>query len=111
MSNMENTEVNQHAENASLERFVAKFGNVIVGCAAGKSTLEMPIADFSQTEMGQKYLGAMANGFDTLTESGMDAEPALTIVAGAALIRDEDNRIKGLEEQPVLQEALESKKK
>lgn len=79
-----------------IEKFVEQYGGVVLACPVGASEERMTIAEFSEHELGQKFIGAMATSHSLLAESGMDEEQALTIVGGAALVRDEDEKIIGL---------------
>jgi hypothetical protein len=95
----------------SVERFVEQFGNVILECPVGASKEQMTVAEFSELEIGQKLIGGMATSHALLAESGIGGEQALTIVAGAALVRDEQENIIGLHSSKEAPEMLEPKKK
>jgi hypothetical protein len=83
-----------------VDKFVEQFGDVLLACPVGASQEQMTLAEFSKLDVGQKFIGAMATSHALLAENGMDNEQALTIVGGAALVRDENEKIIGLS-QPV----------
>lgn len=95
----------------ALENFVERFENVLLQCPVDGSPEQMTVGEFSKLEMGQKFLGAMATSHAALLEAGMDDEKALTIIGGAALVRDENENIMGLQDQIVEVDSGETKKK
>lgn len=101
-------------QKALVTEFAERFPDLELACPAGYGHGEtMTVAEFANTEQGTKYLGNIALGFNTLEQSDMGIEQALTIAGAGAFVRNEEGQIFGLEKrQPMeLTTTVESKKK